>query len=153
MDKKTPVFENSNIEQMIDVIVNGTNVDDKEDLKQELYKKVVKLTTGCNNNHINNLEKYIFICLKNKAKTYAIKDHERKNKILSFNENISLNFYEENNINFLETLDLFEEEKSLLYEHFYEGYTQKEMAIKRNTTQQNISFRINKILKKIRKMF
>lgn len=139
------------INKMIDVIVNKENKDIRQDLKQELYLKYLELLNSKKLKTVENTNNYVFTCLKHRAKEYLKKEKAFTSLLTRFDD--ALLIKEHSQINYTFELDLSVlslNEKQLFFEYFIVGYTQKEMAIKRKTSQQQINYKLNKIKTKIK---
>ena len=145
----------------------------RKDLEQELYLFLFTLANNLNNNKINNYEKYIYICLRNKAIEIYKTHLNYKKQIYSLdkfssNENCSYvdmikdenkgedeYFYEYVKSNVLNVIDILltEAEATIIKKYYIENKTQKEISKEMNFSQQYVSKVIKKGLHKLKIYF
>ena len=144
-------FLSGEIDKMIDVIVSKECNDVRQDLRQELYLKSFELLQSEKLKTVKDIKKYIFICLNNKAIEYLKKERALASRLIKFDDALLLKKYTQTNYTFELDLSILSlTEKQLFFEYFIKGYTQKEIAIKRKTSQQQINYKLNKIKTKIK---
>lgn len=156
-------------EKMIDVMVSNFKNQYREELKQDLYLYLLNNFQNKNFSNAKNLDNYIFICLKNKAK------YEYKSKyccpidIISLDKtnditgsalinSIPNNRDDGENEEYTYSIPM-EELKNrickicslgdyeILYQYYVDKVSQKELALELQITQQAVSKKIIKKLK------
>lgn len=160
-------------EKMISIVVSKYENQYREDLKQDLYLYLFNSFQNKNFNNAKNLDNYIFICLKNQAKyeyrtkyccpidivsldktnditgsalIYSIPDNRNDEQNEEYRSSIPI---DELKNRICEICGLGDYE--LLYRYYVDKVSQKELALKLQITQQTVSKRLKKIVKKLRK--
>lgn len=145
-------FTIEEVNKIIDVLLNEANINIKQDLKQELYLKYLEITMSRNLDKIKNKSGYIFKCLKNKMQEYLKKEKFISSRLVKFDEEVLLSKQKFDTIHsvVLDFSKLTSMEKQLFYDYFVMGYTQKEIATRRKTSQQQIQYQLIKIKSKLK---
>lgn len=142
-----------NYQKMINYVVNTIKTNYKEDLKQELNLYLLLLISKIDIKKIKNLDNYIFVSLKNKAKEW-IKQENKYLEYIPLSESLVKDTYTIENNKLLEDIICkicSEEEYKLLYDFIVLEISQNKLSAKYNVSQQALSKRISKILNKIKK--
>lgn len=158
-------------ESKIDVIVSKYRKFYRKDLKQELLSFLYYAFENNTFKHAENMQNYIYICLKNEALRLYKKEYNEKCKMISLDEieetsgmrvhEIIMNRDEgENESHFCEEYSGELETKicqicskndyQLIYDVFVNNINQKDIARELGISQQAVSKRIKKILNKLR---
>lgn len=159
-------------EHLMLVIINQVGVTDwffREDLLQELRMHLVQLyRKGVFQKNIENLNNYVFICLKRKAINVLI--HEKRSRYTSLNKKIQDSEFEyidflmepintdnyqtilENIITYINA-HLSEEEQALINLYFFKNKTLEEICKSNKVSRETIRRSIKKIINKIRRWY
>lgn len=142
-----------NYQKMINYVVNTIKTNYKEDLKQELNLYLLLLMSKIDIKKIKNLDNYIFVSLKNKAKEW-IKQENKYLEYIPLSESLVKDTYTIENNKLLEDIICkicSKEEYKLLYDFIVLEISQNKLSAKYNVSQQALSKKISKILNKIKK--